>query len=156
MTQGYKQNLHTQICHWIIATHQPSTAHKLPTNTYIIHPTIPLTIQKILTSTYSLNTHYKKKLYYCDGPKQQQKPKKLSLKVKWTFSDGGYCGSSTPPLLWCHYRSIAMVTKSATIDRPFSSAFGLLRQAENRHHMRLPLELSDLLVAGIKRCYKVY
>ena len=42
------------------------------------------------------------------------------------------------PLLWCHYRSIAAVTKGAIIDRPFSSTFGLLWWAENCRQMRLP------------------
>ena len=42
------------------------------------------------------------------------------------------------PALRCHNSSIAAVTKNAAIDLSFSGAFGLLRRAKNRHHMRLP------------------
>ena len=39
------------------------------------------------------------------------------------------------PPLCCHYRSITAVTKSATVDTPFSNGFGLLQWAKNRRHM---------------------
>ena len=42
------------------------------------------------------------------------------------------------PALRCRNNSIAAVTKTAAIDLPFSGAFGLLRRAKNRRHMRLP------------------
>ena len=84
----------------------------------------------------------KKKLYYCGRRKPLQKPKKPPRKVHLTFSGRCYCGNSTRhycsatiDLLQCRYRSIAAVTKSVTIDRPFSGAFGLLWRTENRRHM---------------------
>ena len=47
-----------------------------------------------------------------------------------------------------------MGIKSAAIDLPFSDAFGLLRWAKNRRHMRLPFGSSDLLAVGYARHYK--
>ena len=41
------------------------------------------------------------------------------------------------PVLRCRNSSIAVVTKNATINAPFSGLFGFLRRAENGHHMRL-------------------
>ena len=47
-----------------------------------------------------------------------------------------------------------MGIKSTAIDLPFSGAFGLLRWAKNRNHMRLPFGSSDLLAAGYARHYR--
>ena len=106
---------------------------------------------------YQLLIHYqkkKKKSYYCGKPKLPQKSKKAPLKVHLTFSGRCYCSGSSPPLLRCCYRSIAVVTKSTAIDLPFNGGFGLLWQAENRRHMRLPLGSSDHLATGYARCYR--
>ena len=67
---------------------------------------------------------------YCRGPKAPLKPKKALLKVHLTFSGGCYRGSSSRHYCRCHYRSIVAVTKSAAINLPFSSGFGLLRRAK--------------------------
>ena len=75
---------------------------------------------------------------------------KTATKAQKTIAKGPF------GLLLCHYRSIAVITKSATIDRPFSGALGLLRRTENRCHMRLPFGSSDLLAVGIKRRYRAY
>lgn len=87
--------------------------------------------------------------------KTATKAQKTATKGPFGLLRRGLLRQFYPPLLWCRYRSIVAVTKSATIDRPFSNAFGLLRQAENRHHMRLPFGSSDLLAAGIKHRYRV-
>ena len=47
------------------------------------------------------------------------------------------------PLLQCHYKSSAMVTKNAAVYTPFSGSFGFLWQAKNHHHMRLEFVLID-------------
>ena len=49
-----------------------------------------------------------------------------------------------PPLLRCCYRSIAAVTKNASINLPFSEGFGLVRRADNYRHIRLEFESIDL------------
>lgn len=83
---------------------------------------------------------------------------KIATKVQKTAAKGPFdlLWRFYPPLLQCHYRSVAVVTKSIAIDWPFSSVFSLLRQAENHHHMRLSFGSSDLLAAGIKYRYRVY
>ena len=79
-----------------------------------------------------LHPHYKK-----NGILQRAK---TTAKAQKTAAKGSFSllRRFYPPALRCRNSSITAVTKNAAINLPFNSAFCLLQQAKNRHHMRLP------------------
>ena len=103
------------------------------------HPKISnftsLLLSQFLAKYFSislLHPHYKK-----NGLLQRAK---TTAKAQKTAAKGpfGLLRQFYPPALRCRNSSITTVTKNAAINLPFNSAFCLLQQAKNRHHMRLP------------------